>query len=57
MFYVDIIPRENNKQIHHSEKLGNSIIKVEPPHAKRIVPQYTRCQAYRHTKPQSKRLQ
>lgn len=45
MFYIDITPKENNKQVYNLEKLGNSIIKCEPPYTKRIVPQCTRCQA------------
>lgn len=50
MFYIDITPKENNKQVYSLDKLGNCIIKCEPPHTKRIVPQCTRCQAYGHTK-------
>jgi hypothetical protein len=50
MFFIDITPKENNKQVYNLDKLGNSIIKCEPPYTKRIVPQCTRCQAYGHTK-------
>lgn len=50
MFYIDITPKENNKHVYNLDKLGNNIIKCEPPHTKRIIPQCTRCQAYGHTK-------
>lgn len=50
LFYIDILPKENNKQVYKLEKLGNSIIKCEPPNVKRVVPQCARCQAYGHTK-------
>ena len=50
MFFIDITPNEYNKLVYKIEKLGNSIIKCEPPHTKRTVPQCTRCQAYGHTK-------
>jgi hypothetical protein len=45
MFFIDITPKENNKQVYNPDKLGNSIIKCEPPYTKRIVPQCTRYQA------------
>lgn len=56
MFYVDIKPKENNKEVYNIDKLGNNIIKCEPPHTKRIVPQCIRCQSYGHTKTYCRKL-
>lgn len=51
MFYIDIKPKDNNKEVYNITTLdNNNIIKCEPPHSKRIIPQCTRCQNYGHTK-------
>ncbi|KAF7283939.1 hypothetical protein GWI33_022766 [Rhynchophorus ferrugineus] len=50
MFYIDIKLNGNNKAVYEITKLENNIIKCEPPHIKRIIPQCTRCQAHGHTK-------
>ena len=36
MFYIDIKQNENNKNVYKIEKLGNSIVICEPPHAQRM---------------------
>lgn len=56
MFYVDIKSKENNKLVYNIDKIGNNIIKCEPPHTKRVVPQCTRCQAYGQTKTYCRKL-
>lgn len=50
MFYVDLEPAENNKDIYKLRFLNNQVIKVEPPHKKHTIVQCTRCQQYNHTK-------
>lgn len=50
MFFVDIKPKENNKEIYNIEYLMKQKVKVEPPRQKREIPQCARCQRYGHTK-------
>lgn len=50
LWFLDLKPNENNKEIYNLTKLENSIVKFEPPHSKRIIPQCLRCQEYGHTK-------
>lgn len=50
LFYVELCPGDNNKDIYDVEFLMRSKVKVEPPHQKREVPQCTNCQRYGHTK-------
>lgn len=50
MHYVDIKTKDNNKSIYNIKELSQNVVKVEPPHVKRIIPQCTRCQSYGHTK-------
>lgn len=50
LFYIDIKPKENNKEVYSIRNLNNNIVQCEPPHAKRIIPQCTRCQSFGHTK-------
>jgi len=50
LFFVDLEPSGNNKDIYKITRLQNSVIQIEPPrHGKHIV-QCTRCQLYGHTK-------
>jgi hypothetical protein len=50
LFYVDLEPNLNNKEIYNISSIGNAIIKIEPPHKKNGIVQCTRCQLYGHTK-------
>ena len=50
MFYVNLEPKANNKDIYKCNKIFNSIVKFEPPKKKREIPQCTKCQRYGHTK-------
>jgi hypothetical protein len=50
LFYVDLEPNANNKEIYSIGSIGNAIIKIEPPHKKNGIVQCTRCQLYGHTK-------
>jgi hypothetical protein len=50
LFYVDLEPQPNNKDIYNISSIGNTIIKIEPPHKKTSIVQCTRCQLYGHTK-------
>lgn len=50
LFFVDLEPRPNNKDIFDIEILCYSRIKVEEPHKQRLIVQCKRCQEYGHTK-------
>lgn len=50
MFYVEIKPDSNNKQIYNIKHLLQCKINFEPPHQKREIPQYANCQRYGHTR-------
>uniref|UniRef100_A0A1B0CRN6 Putative nucleic-acid-binding protein from transposon x-element n=1 Tax=Lutzomyia longipalpis TaxID=7200 RepID=A0A1B0CRN6_LUTLO len=50
MFYVNLAPKENNKDIYSITKLMSCVIKFEAPINKREIPQCTRCQSFMHTK-------
>lgn len=50
IFYVDLKPKANNKDIYNIKLLMNTCVQFEAPHAKREIPQCTRCQRYGHTK-------
>lgn len=50
LFFVDIKPSENNKEIYNITRLANLLIKFEPPRFKREIPQCIKCQAFGHTK-------
>lgn len=49
MFFVDLEPKPNNKDIYKLELLMNLRVKFEPPHQRREIPQCMRCQRYNHT--------
>jgi hypothetical protein len=55
MFYVDLEPKENNKEIYNLQYLNNMKINVELPNKKNIIIQCTRCQLYGHSKTYCKR--
>lgn len=50
MFYVDLEPKDNNKEIYNLQYLNNMKINVEPPNRKNTIIQCTRCQLYGHSK-------
>lgn len=50
MFYVDLEPSENNKEVYNLRAINNQIIKVVPPQRNHSIVQCTRCQQYNHTK-------
>ena len=47
--FIDIKQKENNKEIYNVNRLMNSIVKFEPPLAKKEIVQCKRCQRYGHT--------
>jgi hypothetical protein len=49
LFFVDLKPSENNKDIYQIESLNYTKVKFEPPRPKRTVPQCSKCQRYGHT--------
>lgn len=50
MFYIDLEPRPNNKDVYKIELFMHQRIKIEPPRQKREIVQCTKCQRYGHTK-------
>lgn len=50
LFFVDLEPKPNNKDIYDVNALLNAKIEVEPPRKKSMIAQCTRCQRYGHTK-------
>lgn len=49
LFFVDLEPQDNNKDIYQLKKLSHQIIKVEPPKKTKGVPQCKNCQLFGHT--------
>ena len=49
LFFDDLKPSENNKDIYQIETLNYSKVKFEPPRKKRNIPQCSKCQRYGHT--------
>lgn len=50
MFFVDLEPQNNNKEIFNLQLLQNCKIRIEPPRNKSNIVQCTRCQDYGHSK-------
>jgi len=51
MFFVDLEPAENNKEIYNIKALQKKIIKTQPPRVnENVTIQCLRCQQYGHTK-------
>jgi len=50
LFFVDLEPSGNNKDIYKISRLQNSVIQIEPPRQGKHIVQCTRCQLYGHTK-------
>lgn len=49
IFFIDLQPNSNNKDIYNIKSLLNCRIEIEPPRPKRIIPQCSNCQQYGHT--------
>uniref|UniRef100_A0A1B0GM38 Pre-C2HC domain-containing protein n=1 Tax=Phlebotomus papatasi TaxID=29031 RepID=A0A1B0GM38_PHLPP len=51
MFYINLAPKSNNKEIYSITTLLNCVVKFEAPNnKKKDIPQCTRCQDFLHTK-------
>lgn len=50
IFFIDLQPSDNNKEIYNLKSIKNNIVKIEPPLTKRTIPQCLRCQEFGHTK-------
>lgn len=50
LFFVELKPNENNKDVYEIDLILNHRVKFEPPHKKREIPQCAKCQRYGHTK-------
>ena len=50
LFFVDLEPAANNKEIYKLEYLQNTKIRVEAPRIKNSIIKCTRCQDYGHSK-------
>lgn len=50
MFYIDLEPNNNNKDIFSLQYLLNAKVVFEPPYKKRDIVQCKRCQQYGHTR-------
>lgn len=50
MFFVDVDPKENNKEIYDIHSLDNAIITIEAPKKFDDIVQCHRCQEFGHTK-------
>jgi len=49
LYFVDLKPSENNKDICQIETLNYTKVKLEPPRPKRNIRQCSKCQRYGHT--------
>jgi hypothetical protein len=49
LFFVDLDPRNNNREIYQLQFLQHCKIRVEPPRHRRVIAQCARCQTYGHT--------
>lgn len=50
MFYVDLEPNPNNKEIYNIKHINNAIVYIEPPKKTDDLVQCYRCQQFGHTK-------
>lgn len=50
LFFVDLEPNSNNKEIYKIDLLLNAKIQIEPPKKNATIVQCTRCQMYDHSK-------
>ncbi|KAJ2938493.1 hypothetical protein O0L34_g12987 [Tuta absoluta] len=52
LFYVDLEPKENNKEIFNIKRLNYTVVSFEAPYKKKEVLQCKRCQRFGHSKNQ-----
>lgn len=50
MFVVELLPKQNNKDIYNIKNLLHCSVKFEAPIPKRTIPQCSNCLTYGHTK-------
>lgn len=50
LFFLDLEPAQNNKEIYNITKLNRAIVKIEPPRQVKELVQCHRCQQFGHTK-------
>jgi hypothetical protein len=51
IFFIDLEPANNNKDIYEVTAIQNKIVYIEPPRStKPYIPQCVRCQQYGHTR-------
>lgn len=50
LFYLDLLPETNNKEIYLINKIENAVVTVEPPIKSKNIVQCYRCQELGHTK-------
>lgn len=50
LFYVDLEPKDNNKNIYEITHLSYTSVKIEEPHKSSGIPQCKKCQRWNHTK-------
>jgi hypothetical protein len=50
IFFADLEPSDNNKEVYNIDRLQNKLIRIEPPRKFNTVIQCTRCQLYGHSK-------
>lgn len=55
LFYIDLEPSPNNKDIFNVKHINHTIVTFESPYTKREVVQCKRCQRFGHTKNQCNR--
>lgn len=55
MFFIDLDPKPNNKDIYNVRHINNAIITVEAPRKRNELVQCHRCQLFGHTKSYCKR--
>lgn len=55
MFFIDLDPKSNNKDIYNVKYICNALVKIEPPRKTNELVQCYRCQLFGHTKSYCKR--
>jgi hypothetical protein len=50
LFFIDLEPQPNNKEVYGIRYLNNLKIRIEPPRTKKTIIQCMRCQDYGHSK-------
>jgi hypothetical protein len=55
LFFIDLEPADNNKEVYKITALQNKVIEIEQPNKPKHIIQCTRCQLYGHSKTYGKR--